>query len=135
MANVSFAYGNTVPTTSNLGEGGIYFNTSKRSIYLNRGGSIYEFVGTDSTKFVPAARGCFYQTKNITANSTAAGLELSQTASIYGILIGYTNYTRAKNCSAYATTNANGSIVQTVHASWTTTDSGTSGVTIYYIPT
>lgn len=48
MANVVFYRGTSTPTTSTLSDGGIYFNTSNKNIYLNSGGTLYTFAGTDT---------------------------------------------------------------------------------------
>ena len=45
MANVKFAYGTTVPTTSTSGftDGCIYFNTAYKTIHLRQGSNVYTF--------------------------------------------------------------------------------------------
>lgn len=48
MANVAFYRGTSIPTTSTLSDGGIYFNTSNKYIYLNSGGTLHTFKGTDT---------------------------------------------------------------------------------------
>ena len=47
--NVQFAKGISIPTTSNLVTGGLYFNTSNKNIYFNNEGTIVTFQGTDTT--------------------------------------------------------------------------------------
>ena len=53
MANVAFYRGTSVPTNSTLSDGGIYFNTSKKKIYLNSGGTVYTFDGNNTTYTIP----------------------------------------------------------------------------------
>lgn len=48
MTNVAFYRGTTTPTTSNLSDGGIYFNTSNKKIYMNSGGTLYTFDGNNT---------------------------------------------------------------------------------------
>lgn len=48
MANVQFFKGTTVPTTNTLADGGIYFNTSNKFIYINDGGTLVLWDGNNS---------------------------------------------------------------------------------------
>ena len=48
MSNVKFFYGTTTPTTSNLPDGGIHFNTrDSKIITVRQGDTLNEFLGTD----------------------------------------------------------------------------------------
>lgn len=46
--NVQFAKGTSIPTTSTLVKGGLYFNTSNKNIYFNNDGTLVTFAGTDT---------------------------------------------------------------------------------------
>lgn len=60
MGAVQFFYGSTVPTTSNLPTGGLYFNTSNNKIYLNSGSSITIYDGTDLESAISEALNAKY---------------------------------------------------------------------------
>ena len=63
--NIVFYKGSTTPSISNLPEGGIYFNTSNKNIYLNADGeNIITYKGIDTT----------YSSKSASSDGTALSL-------------------------------------------------------------
>ncbi len=49
MSQVLFSKGTSVPTTTTLRDGGIYFNTSNKNIYLNNGGTLVTYNGNNTS--------------------------------------------------------------------------------------
>ncbi len=83
--NVQFAKGTTVPTTSTLVKGGIYFNTSNKNIYFNNNGTLVTYKGTDTTYNV--------------ANASSNGLMSSSHVKTLSALNVDVNYDKVHLCS------------------------------------
>lgn len=50
MANVQFFKGSSIPNTINLPEGGLYFNTDNKKIYMNNNTTIIEYNSTNGVE-------------------------------------------------------------------------------------
>lgn len=152
MANVTFNYGTTTPTSSNLAAGGIYFNTSTKKIYVRPSDAttVYEFNGNDTNTTYTYSS--FPQLNNITSkyvsgtmNISAAGAtyayEGSTKTTITGIVTGFSPGTNVTSISGnFDTSNGNTTVTikyqsNSTPSSWITPGANTSyNCTIYYIP-
>lgn len=142
MANVTFAYGTTTPTTSTSGfdDGCLYFNTASRKIYFRKGSVVYTFDGNDTTYSNYISTEALRLSSNSATITNSGSLTVDNMTSsritINGIFTGWSHSGSGTNPKVYSKTYSytSSGATTTVTFACSFSGAGTATFTYWYIP-
>lgn len=119
-----FYVGTTTPTTTTLPQGGLYFNTSNKNIYMNNGGTLVTWSGSNNTYSASTGLSLSGGAFSVKLNSTSSLGTIGTTSKLYAVGVD----ANGKLCVNVPWTDTNTDTHYTTHL-YATGSSGTSHAT------